>query len=64
MKTLHIKFKILKERQSLFDCMLIQHNVVLNMISIGQIGKEKVHPCGDGMGDVTKKNECLPRESF
>ena len=39
MKTQHIKFEILKERLSLFDCNLIQHDFVLNMFSIGQICK-------------------------
>ena len=54
MKTQHIKFKILKERLSLFNCNFIQHNFVLNMFSIGQICKENFHPFGDVMDDATK----------
>ena len=54
MKTQHIKFEILKERQSLFDCNLKQHNFVINMLSIGQSCKEKNHPFGEVMDDVTK----------
>ena len=54
MKTQHIKFKILKERLSLFYCNLIQQNGVLNMLSTGQLCKEKDHPFGDVIDDVTK----------
>ena len=54
MKTQHIKFEILKERQSLFDCDLKQHNFVRNMISIGQSCKEKNHPFVEVLDDVTK----------
>ena len=54
MKTQHIKFETLKERLSLFDCNLIQHNFVLNIFSIGQICKENFHPFGEVMDDVTK----------
>ena len=54
MKTQHIKFEILKERLSLLDCYLIQHNFVLNMCSIGQICKENFHPFGVVMDDITK----------
>ena len=54
MKTQHIKFEILKERQSLFDCNLKQHNFVINMLSIGQSRREKYHPFGEVKDDVTK----------
>ena len=54
MKTQHIKFEILKEKQSLFDCNLKQHNFVINMLLIGQNCKEKNHPFGEVMDDVTK----------
>ena len=54
MKTQHLKFEILKERQSLFYCNLIQPDFVLNMFSIGQICKENFHPFGDVMDAVTK----------
>ena len=53
-KTQHIKIEILKERLRLFYCNFIQHNFILNMISIGQICKENFHPFGDVMDDVTK----------
>ena len=54
MKTLHIKFEILKERINVLYCNLIQHNCVLNMFSIGKICKEKIDPFGDVMDDVIK----------
>ena len=54
MKTQHIKFEILEERLRLFYCNFTQHNVVLNMFSIGQICKENFHPFCDVMDDVTK----------
>ena len=54
MKTQHIKFKILKERLSLFYCNLVQHNFVLDMFSVGQICEENFHPFGDVMDGVTK----------
>ena len=54
MKTQHIKFEILKEGLSLFYCNLIQHNLVLNLLSTDQMRKENVHPFDDGTDDVTK----------
>ena len=57
MKVQHIKFEILTERQSLFNCNLIglQLIFVLNMFSIGQIVKENFHPFGDDRVDVTSR---------
>ena len=53
MKTLHIKFEILKKRQSLFYCNIVQHNFELNMILIGQICKEFFYLFVDVRDDVT-----------
>ena len=50
----HIQFEILKERLSLFNCNLKQHNFVLNMFPVGPICKENNHPFGEVMEDVTK----------
>ena len=62
MKTQHIKFETLKERLLLFYCNFIQYYFVLNMFSIGQICKEKFHPFGDVMDDVTKSLDACHRK--
>ena len=54
MKTQHIKFEILNEGLSLFDCNLIQLNFVIGMLLIGQVCKVTFHPLGDVKDDVTR----------
>ena len=61
MKTQHILFGILNEILSYFYCNVIQLNCVLNMLLIGQVCKENVHPFSDVKDDVTRSLDVCHR---
>ena len=61
MKTQRLKYKILKERLSLFYCNHTQLNSVLNLLSIGQICKQNFYRFDDVKDDVTRSLDVCHR---